>query len=54
MKPVEVNVNFLYHSEISENQKFFMFLEGTKGNIDLKWVKQQEYRQEWHNLILLV
>ena len=52
MKPVEVNVNFLYHLETSENHRF-MFLGGTKGNIDLKWVKQQQYRREWHNLMLL-
>ena len=48
MKPVEVNVNLLYHLETS-----VMFLGGTKGNIDPKWVKQQQYRREWHNLMLL-
>ena len=53
MKPVEVNVNFLYHLETLENHRFFMFLRGTKGNIDPKWVKQQQYRREWHNLMLL-
>ena len=53
MKPVEVNVNFLYHLETSENHRFFMFLGDTKGNIDPKWVKQQQYRREWHNLMLL-
>ena len=40
MKPVEVNVIFLYYLETPENHKFFMFLGGTKGNIDPKWVKQ--------------
>ena len=45
MKPVEVNVNLLYHLEISENHRFFMFLGGTKGNINPKWVKQQQYRR---------
>ena len=34
MGPVEVNVNFLYHLETSENHKFFMFLGGAKGDID--------------------
>ena len=53
MKPVEVNVNFLYDMETSENQRFFMFLGGKKENIDPKWVKQQQYRREWHNLMLL-
>ena len=53
MKPVEVNFNLLYHLEISENHRFFLFLGGTKGNIDSKWVKQQQYRREWHNLMLL-
>ena len=49
MKPVEVNVNLFYHLE-TENH---MFLGGAKGNIDPKWVKQQQYRREWHNLMLL-
>ena len=44
IKPVEVNVDFLYNLETSENHRFFMFLRGTKGNIDPKWVKQQQYR----------
>ena len=52
MKPVEVNVNLLYHLE-TENHRFFMFLGGTKGNIDPKCVKQQQYRREWHNVMLL-
>ena len=52
MKPVEVSVNLLYHLERSENHRFFMFLGGTKGNIDPKWVKQQQYRRKWHNLML--
>ena len=52
MKPVEVNVNILYHLE-TENHRFFMFLGGTKENIDPKWVKQQQYRREWHNLMFL-
>ena len=47
MKPVEVNVNSLYHLETSENQIFFVFLRGTKGNTDPKWVKQQQHRREW-------
>ena len=42
MKPVEVNVNFLYHLETSENHGCFMFLGGTKENIDQKWVQQQQ------------
>ena len=53
MKPVEVNVNFLYHLETLENHRFFMFLRSTKGNIDPKWVKQQQYWREWHILMLL-
>ena len=53
MNPVEVNINFLYHLETSENGRCFMFLGGIKGNIDPKWVKQQQYRREWHNLMLL-
>ena len=53
MKPVEVNVNLLYHLQTSENNRFFTFLEGAKWNIDPKWVKQQQYRREWHNLMLL-
>ena len=47
MKPVEVNVKFLYHF------LYIMYLRGTNGNIDPKWVKQQQYRREWHNLMLL-
>ena len=31
MKPVEVNINFLYHLETSENHRFFMFLGEQKG-----------------------
>ena len=46
MEPVKVNVNFLYHLETSENHRFFMFLGGTKGNIDPKRVTQQQYRRE--------
>ena len=53
MKPVEVSVYFLYHLGTSENHKFFMFLGGTKGNINPEWVKQQQYRREWYNLMLL-
>ena len=30
-----------------------MFSGGTKGNTDPKWVKQQQYRYEPHNLMLL-
>ena len=52
MKPVEVSVDFLYHLETSKSHRFFMFLGGTKGNIDPKWVKQQQYWREWHNLML--
>ena len=53
MKPVEINGNFLCHLETSENHRFFMFLGDAKGNIDPKWVKQQQHRREWHNLTLL-
>ena len=52
MKPAEVNVDFLYHLETSETTDF-LFFEGTKGNIYPKWVKQQQYRREWRNLMLL-
>ena len=52
MKPVEVNVIFLCHLETLENHRFFMFLRGTKGNIDPKWVKQR-YRREWYNLMFV-
>ena len=52
MKPVEVNVNLLYHLE-TKNHRFLMFLGDTKGNIDPKCVEQQQYRREWHNLMLL-
>ena len=41
----------------SKHQKttdFFMFLGSTKENIDPKWVKQQQYRREQENLMLLV
>ena len=31
-----------------------LFLVHTEGNIDPKWVTQQQYRQERHNLMLLV
>ena len=41
MKPVAVNLIFLYHLETSENHRLFMCLGGIKGNIDPKWVKQQ-------------
>ena len=44
MQPVEVNVNLLYHLKTSENHRFCMFFEGTKGNTDPKLVKQQQYR----------
>ena len=53
MKPVEVNINFLHHLETSENHRFLMFSGRTKGNIDPKRVKQQKYRREQHNVILL-
>ena len=40
IKPVEVNINFLYPLETSENHKFDV--SGcAKGNIDPKWVKKQ-------------
>ena len=45
MKPVELNVNFLYPLKTSANHRFFMFPGGTKGNNDPKLVKQQQYRQ---------
>ena len=38
--------------ETLENHRFLMFSVGIKGNIDPKWVKQLQYRQERHNLIL--
>ena len=44
IKPVEVNVNFLYSLETSENHRFLKFPGGTKENIDPKWIKQQQYR----------
>ena len=31
-----------------------MFSGGAKGNTNPKWVKQQQYRRERHNLMLLV
>ena len=34
MLPVEVNVNFLYPLETSENHRFLMFPGVIKGNID--------------------
>ena len=34
------------------NHTFFMFSGGIKRNIDPKWVKQLQYRREWHNLML--
>ena len=43
IRPVEVNVNFLYPSETSENH-IFDVSEGTKGNINPKWIKKQQYR----------
>ena len=52
MKPVEVNVNFCTtwkHQKTTD----FLFLRGTKGNVDPKWVKQEQYRRQWHNLMLL-
>ena len=39
IKPVVVNLCFLYLLETSENQRFLMFSGGRKGNIDPKWVK---------------
>ena len=30
-----------------------MFSGGTKGNINPKWVKQQQYRRERHNLMFV-
>ena len=54
MKPVEVNVNFLYHLETSESHIFFIFLGSTKGNTEPKWVKQQQQHwREWHSFMLL-
>ena len=53
IKPVEVNVNFLYHLETSENHRCLMFSGSIKGNIDPKWVNQLQYRRERHNLMLL-
>ena len=53
MKPVKLNFNFLYDLETSENHRFFTFLGSAKGNTDAKWIKQQQYRQEWQNFMLL-
>ena len=53
MKPVEVNVNILYPLETSENHRLFMFPGDTKRNIDPEWLKQQQYRRERHNFMLL-
>ena len=53
MKPVDVNANFSYPLETSENQWFLMFWGDTKGNVDPKWVKQQQIRREQHNLMWL-
>ena len=46
MKPVEINVNFLYDLDTPEIHRFFMFLGGAKGNTDPKWVKQQQCWRE--------
>ena len=53
MEQVEVNVNFLYPLETSENDIFLMFSGGTQGNTDSTWVKQQQYRRERHNVMLV-
>ena len=53
MEQVEVNVNFLYPLETSENDTFLMFSGGTKGNTDPTWVKQQQYQRERHNVMLV-
>ena len=53
MKPVEVNVNFHTAWKHQKTTDLFMFLADTKENIDPKWAKQQQYRREWHNLMLL-
>ena len=53
MKPVEVNVNFYTTWKHQETTDFLCFGGGTKGNIDPKWVKQQQYQRELHNLMLL-
>ena len=50
MKPVEDYVNFY---TTWKHQKTTYFLGGTKGNIYQKWLKQRQYRREWHNLMLL-
>ena len=50
IKLVEVNIIFLPLGNIRKTH-FFLFLGSIKGNIDLKWVKQLQYWQEWHNLI---
>ena len=44
---------FLHHLETSENHWFLMFSGSAKGNIDPKRVKQQKYRRERHNVMLL-
>ena len=53
MKPVEANANFVCHLETSKSHRFFMFLGCKKGDINPKCVKQQQYRREGHNLMLL-
>ena len=40
IKPVEVNVNFLYPLETLKYHKFLMFSGGPEGYIDPKWVKK--------------
>ena len=51
IKLVEVNIIFLPLGNIRKTHFFVLFLGSIKGNIDLKWVKQLQYWQEWHNLI---
>ena len=50
IKPVKLS---LYPMEASESHRFFMFSGGIKWNIDLKWVKEQQYCRERHNFMLL-
>ena len=53
IKPVEVNVTFLYPLETSENHIYLIFSEGIKEDIGPKWVKHLQYWREWQNLMLL-
>ena len=53
IKPVEVNVTFLYPLETSENHRYLIFSWSIKEDIVPKWVKHLQYSREWQNLMLL-